>query len=234
MLSSVDGETIGHHEAKDRQDSASRVRLRLQEIYKLSLESSANADNRCAARSNESALSAEFCRQCGSKLTAASNQTLKTSVPPNSLSASLPSSFKDGQYVVQERLGEGGSKTVYRVHDTVLDRDVAFALIKSEGLEEEDRLRVVREAQTMAKLGDHPNIVQIYEFGEEDGRPYMVQPLLSGGTIESLTIKAESDMISLMLCITTQILNSSSAIRLFLIQTATPKSSQQRFCGIRL
>ncbi len=54
------------------------------------------------------------------------------------------------RYQVKKFLGEGGRKKVYLAHDTVLDRDVAFALIKTEGLDEEGRSRITREAQAMA------------------------------------------------------------------------------------
>src|SRR5262245_8237144 len=49
----------------------------------------------------------------------------------------LPSSFANGRYEVAKFLGEGGKKKVYLAHDTRLDRDVAFALIKTEGLDQE-------------------------------------------------------------------------------------------------
>ena len=78
-------------------------------------------------------------------------------------------------------LGEGGKKRVYLAHDTLLDRDVAFALIKTEGLDDEGRERILREAQAMGKLGTHPHIVSVYDIGVEpfDG----AQPLsaVSGG-----------------------------------------------------
>jgi len=43
-----------------------------------------------------------------------------------------PTSFANGRYQIKKFLGEGGKKKVYLAHDTVLDRDVAFALIKTE------------------------------------------------------------------------------------------------------
>ena len=101
-------------------------------------------------------------------------------------SPSLPVSFKDGRYVVKKLLGEGADKRVYLVHDTLLDREVAFGFIKTEGLDEVGHRRILREAQAMARLGDHSNIVQLHDLGEEDGRPYMVMPVMTGGDIEEV------------------------------------------------
>ena len=53
-----------------------------------------------------------------------------------------PTSFAGGRYQVQKFLGEGGKKKVYLAHDTVLDRDVTFALIKTEKLDQTSRQRI--------------------------------------------------------------------------------------------
>ena len=95
-----------------------------------------------------------------------------------------PSSFVAGRYAVRRFLGEGGKKRVYLAHDERLDRDVAFALIKTDGLDEVGRERIVREAQAMGRMGAHPHIVGIYEIGEEAGAPYVVTELLGGGDVE--------------------------------------------------
>ena len=70
-----------------------------------------------------------------------------------------PSSFANGRYEVKRFLGEGGKKRVYLAQDTLLDREVAFALIKTEGLDEVSRTRITREAQAMGRLGSHPKMV---------------------------------------------------------------------------
>jgi tetratricopeptide (TPR) repeat protein len=101
-----------------------------------------------------------------------------------------PASFTSGRYQVKKFLGEGGKKKVYLAHDTVLDRDIAFALIKTEKLDDEARTRIKREARAMGRLGDHPNIVTIYDMGEHEGQPYMVLPLMPGGDVEGLIEKA--------------------------------------------
>ena len=95
-----------------------------------------------------------------------------------------PTSFVNGRYEVSRLLGEGGKKKVYLAHDTTLDRDVAFALIKTEGLDDEARQRVTREAQAMARLGDNPNIMPIFDLGEEDGQPYLVQPVMGAAMLK--------------------------------------------------
>ena len=108
-----------------------------------------------------------------------------------------PTSFARGRYTVEKLLGEGGKKRVYLAHDTSLDRDVALALIKTEGLDEESRTRVTREAQAMARLGDHPNVLHIHDLGEEGGQPYMVLPLMPGGDVEGLIESADDHRIPL-------------------------------------
>src|SRR5439155_1862213 len=98
----------------------------------------------------------------------------------------LPSSFVSGRYEVRRFLGEGGKKKVYLAHDGLLDRDVAFALIKTEGLDLTGRQRIQREAQAMGRLGSHPNIVSVFDLGTEGEEPFIVTELLSGGDVEGL------------------------------------------------
>ena len=100
--------------------------------------------------------------------------------------ASEPDSSAGGRYVVQRFLGEGGKKRVYLAHDELLDRDVAFALIKTEGLDEIGREHVVREAQAMGRMGVHPHIVSILDFGDHEGTPYVVTELMGGDDVEGL------------------------------------------------
>ena len=96
-----------------------------------------------------------------------------------------PTSFAGGRYEVKRLLGEGGKKRVYLAQDTLLDREVAFALIKTEGLDEAGRTRITREAQAMGRLGSHPHIVAVFDLGQEHGQPYMVTELMVGGDVES-------------------------------------------------
>jgi class 3 adenylate cyclase len=98
---------------------------------------------------------------------------------------------------VRRFLGEGGKKRVFLAHDSRLDRDVAFSLIKTEGLDAEGLTRIRREAQAMGRLGDHPNIVTVYDIGEEGGQPYIVSQYMAGGDVEGLLPQAESHRLPL-------------------------------------
>src|SRR6266545_2024033 len=104
--------------------------------------------------------------------------------------APTPAAFANGRYKVLKFLGEGGRKKVYLAHDASLDRDVAFALIKTEGLDEATRERITREAQAMGRLGAHPHIVTVFDIGEENGQPYLVLPVLAGGDVEGVIERA--------------------------------------------
>jgi len=92
-----------------------------------------------------------------------------------------------GRYEIRERLGEGGMAVVYKAHDTRLERDVAVKVIRTERLTLETMgktlKRFEREAKALAKL-THPNIVPITDYGEHDGKPYLVMPYLPGGTLK--------------------------------------------------
>jgi serine/threonine protein kinase len=150
----------------------------------------------CAHCSAELPPTAKFCLECG-KPTEASAAPQPASTPAPVQAADQPTSFANGRYAVKRFLGEGGKKKVYYAHDAVLDRDVAFALIKTEGLDEAARERITREAQAMGRLGDHPHIMQIYDLGQEGGQPYMVLPLMPGGDVEGLIEKAENHRLPL-------------------------------------
>lgn len=91
-----------------------------------------------------------------------------------------------GRYVVLEKLGEGGMATVYKAHDTRLDRDVAIKIIRTDTHDAEQFLaRFEREAKALAKL-QHPNIVNVIDYGDHQGLPYLVMEYISGGTLKDL------------------------------------------------
>ena len=123
--------------------------------------------------------------------------TVTAARPPAAPTRPLPTFFKDGRYVVKSSLGEGATKMIYLVNDTLLDREVAFALIKTEGMDEVGRQRIMREAKTMGRLGEHTNVMQLYDLGEEAGQPYMVLPAMTGGSVEGLLRNAPDQRLPL-------------------------------------
>ena len=88
-----------------------------------------------------------------------------------------------GPYRLLSLLGVGGMAEVYRAHDPRLDREVAIKVLPLDLAKQPGFLeRFRREARVVARL-DHPNIMPIYDFGEEDGVMYVVMPLIEGGTL---------------------------------------------------
>jgi len=118
-------------------------------------------------------------------------------LPSSPTGIAQPSSFANDRYQVNKFLGEGGKKKVYLAHDSLLDPEVAFALIKTEGLDETSRTSIQREAQAMGRLGSHPHIVTVFALGEEQDQPYMVTELMGGGDVEGLVEDAEGHRLSL-------------------------------------
>ena len=88
-----------------------------------------------------------------------------------------------GRYEIKSEIGRGGMATVYRAFDPFFERDVAIKILPKEFLHDPQfRVRFDREAKTIASL-EHPSIVPLYDFGEEDGQPYIVIRLMTGGTL---------------------------------------------------
>ena len=96
-----------------------------------------------------------------------------------------------GKYRVLERIGRGGMGTVFKAHDPILDRPVALKVISPEiEVTDELRARFFREAQACARLS-HPNIVTIYDMGEQDGRLFIVMELLDGEELRRLIAQSK-------------------------------------------
>jgi serine/threonine-protein kinase len=91
----------------------------------------------------------------------------------------MPETVIAGRYRLHELLGRGGMSEVWRAEDLELGRDVAIKLLAPDA----DRARFEREARAVASLA-HPNVMQLYDYGESEGRPYMVLEYVPGGTLE--------------------------------------------------
>jgi serine/threonine protein kinase len=90
-----------------------------------------------------------------------------------------------GPYRVIELVGEGGMGAVFRAEDTMLKRTVAIKVLRRGAGSKHMRQRFLREARAIASL-DHDHIVPIWQFGEDNGQPFIVMPLLRGERLSSL------------------------------------------------
>ncbi|MFC2172637.1 serine/threonine protein kinase [Acidobacteriota bacterium] len=102
-------------------------------------------------------------------------------IDASSLNNRLPE--KLGRYHVIEFLGGGAMGKVYRGTDDLLDREVALKVISAGFFDMHGMERFLREAKATAKL-DHPNIVKIYDFGFDEGHPYLAMELLRGRNLQ--------------------------------------------------
>ena len=79
----------------------------------------------------------------------------------------MPDTVIAGRYRLAELLGQGGMSEVWRAEDLELGRNVAIKLLAPDA----DTARFDREARAVASLA-HPNIMQLYDYGESGGRPW--------------------------------------------------------------
>src|SRR5579872_1292181 len=93
---------------------------------------------------------------------------------------------KIGKYEVLDTLGRGGMGVVYRAIDPRIGRLVAIKMITGDYAKDPDYLnRFYREARSTGTL-QHPNIVTVYDLGDQDGIPYLVMEYLEGDSLEKI------------------------------------------------
>jgi tetratricopeptide (TPR) repeat protein len=93
---------------------------------------------------------------------------------------------RSGRYVIRGTLGRGGMGVVYKADDTVLDRTVAFKVLPDALRENPQALKnFLREAKSAAQL-NHPNIVMVYDAGEQDGVFYIAMEYVDGHTLKEI------------------------------------------------
>ncbi len=99
------------------------------------------------------------------------------------MSDTLPSGSRFGEYEILEELGSGGMGKVYRAKDVMLERSVALKTL-APGYAKDPAFvqRLLREARSVARL-NHPNIVQIYNFGSIDGTWYLAMEFVDGPSL---------------------------------------------------
>ena len=97
-----------------------------------------------------------------------------------------------GKYTIVGKVGEGAMGEVFKAHDPVLNRFVAIkTIISGLGTHDDLRLRFQREAQAAAQL-NHPNIVAVYDFGEDKGKIFMPMELLEGTDLREIIHQRKS------------------------------------------
>jgi len=95
-----------------------------------------------------------------------------------------------GKYELLEELGRGGFGTVYHARDTSLDVERAVKILHPALVASPEFIeRFRREAKIAARL-DHPNIVPVYEFGEQEGAYYLTMKYMPGGSLKDVLVKA--------------------------------------------
>jgi serine/threonine protein kinase, bacterial len=95
---------------------------------------------------------------------------------------SIATGTKLGQYEVQDFLGQGAMGVVYRAYHAQLERIGAIKVMQAISPDADSVARFRHEAQAIAKMR-HPNIVDVYDFGEFDGTPYMIVEFVPGGSL---------------------------------------------------
>ncbi len=101
-----------------------------------------------------------------------------------------------GKYKFEQFLG-GGMSHVYKARDTLINRTVVVKILTDSGMHDEDtKKRFLREAQTAGAI-THENIIRVYDFGEHEGRPYMVMEYLQGSDLRAAIQQGKlSDVLS--------------------------------------
>ncbi len=118
------------------------------------------------------------CGQCGHRLTSTGAQQMLDAIVL-------------GQYKVVDILGQGGMSVVYKGRHELTDQEVALKILPPElAAHSQVKSRFLEEARALAQL-DHPNIVHLYNFGQENGCFVLAMQLIVGETFERMILAAE-------------------------------------------
>ncbi len=130
-------------------------------------------------------LTSAACPKCGAVLDVSNRQAFESiKCAACSFRFDVPARF--GNFLMLKFLGMGGMGGVYRARDEGLNREVAIKVMQKRYGEDPTFIaNFQREAQSAAKL-NHPNIAQIYSFGQALGQPFIVMELLSGGSLDRM------------------------------------------------
>ena len=103
-----------------------------------------------------------------------------------------------GRYEIRSKIGEGGMGEVYSALDQELDRSVAIKLLPYEFTADEDRRNRFRQEAKVVSALNHPNIITIFEIGEDEHGSYLATELVEGKTLREV-LKTESLTLTRML-----------------------------------
>lgn len=114
------------------------------------------------------------------------------------------------RYLIVRSIGEGGMANVYLAHDTILDRDVAIKVLRGDLSNDEKFVRRFQREALAASSLSHPNIVEMYDVGEDNGIYYIVMEYVEGKTLKQLIKKRGSLTLSEALDIMLQLTDGIS------------------------
>lgn len=109
------------------------------------------------------------------------------------------------RYQIIKTLGEGGMANVYLAYDTILDRKVAVKVLRGDLANDEKFVRRFQREALSASSLSHPNIVEMYDVGEDDGQYYIVMEYVEGVTLKQLLKKRGSLTITEVMDIMSQL-----------------------------
>src|SRR3981189_531779 len=98
------------------------------------------------------------------------------------MALSIAPGTKLGQYEVQDFIGQGAMGLVYRAYHVQLERTCALKVLQGIAPDTDTTSRFRHEAQAIAQMR-HPNILNVYDFGESQGTPYMIVEYVAGGSL---------------------------------------------------
>lgn len=119
------------------------------------------------------------------------------------------------RYQIIRMIGEGGMANVYLAHDTILDRNVAVKILRGDLADDEKFVRRFQREAISASSLSHPNIVEMYDVGEDDGKYFIVMEFVDGKTLKSLIKRRGklilSEVIDIMLQLTSGVSKAHDA-----------------------
>ena len=100
------------------------------------------------------------------------------------------------RYQIIRTIGEGGMANVYLAHDLILDRNVAVKILRGDLADDEKFVRRFQREAIAASSLSHPNIVEMYDVGEDDGKYYIVMEYVEGKTLKNLIKNGDAEHLS--------------------------------------